>query len=53
MTDVAEKSGAQEAGEGKPAIWGRLHLFEISGIKINIDYYSFVLFVSPGSVLVE
>lgn len=45
MTDTTETSGAQAAGDGKPVIGGRLHLFEISGIKINIDYSWLIVFV--------
>jgi len=45
MTDTTEASGSQEAEEGKKAAVGRVHLFEISGIKINIDYSWLIIFV--------
>jgi Zn-dependent protease len=45
MSDAVEPGGPQAEEEGKPAIGGRLPLFEISGIKINIDYSWLIVFV--------
>ncbi|MBI4966345.1 MAG: site-2 protease family protein [Desulfomonile tiedjei] len=45
MSETTETPGTQGADEGKRVIRGRVHLFEISGIKINVDYSWLIVFV--------